>query len=80
MEEGAVEQRDAGAANNAVDPMGCKSPAVNRPTRTASISGARGGNESRDARMEKPWPHVARSDAVGTTWVATKPAGLNVKE
>src|ERR687891_2677649 len=36
--------------------MGCESPAVSCPIRTASISGVRGGNESQDARMEKPRP------------------------
>ena len=36
-----------GTADKAADFMGCKSPAVNCPVRTASISGTRGGN--------KPW-------------------------
>jgi len=37
--------RVMGTADKAADFMGWKSPAVNCPVRTASISGTRGGNE-----------------------------------
>jgi hypothetical protein len=39
-----------GAADKAASLMGCKSPAVNCPIQTASISGTRGGNEPWGAR------------------------------
>jgi hypothetical protein len=42
-----------GAADKAAHLMGCKAPAVSGPIRTASISGAWGGNEPREARTEQ---------------------------
>jgi hypothetical protein len=43
-----------GAADKAANLMGCKSPSVNYPIQTVSISGIREGNLSCPARMEKP--------------------------
>jgi hypothetical protein len=55
--------------------------AVNCPIRTASISGARGGNDACSARKETPRPPCGlRAAAVGTTWVASKPGGPNISE
>ncbi len=49
-----------GAADKAANPMGCKSPTVNYPIQTVSISGPNEGNLSWPARMEKPrLPNVA---------------------
>ena len=49
--------------------------------RTVSISTARGGDQPRYAWTYKPWrPGVEDYPTVGTTWVASKLGGLNIKE
>src|SRR4029434_2928121 len=60
--------------------MRCKSSAVNCLIRTASISDTCEGNDTGFARTEKSrLPYGCRAVAVGETWVANKPGGLNIR-
>src|SRR5262245_22236335 len=69
-----------GAADKAAHLMRCKSSAVNGAIRTASKSGAWGGNKPREARREKSQLPYGVAVSGGAIWVASIPAGLHMSE
>ncbi len=69
------------AADKVANLMGCKSPAVNYPIQTASISDVREGNgHARCSEVKVTAALKAKAPAVGTTRVASKLGGLNIKK